>query len=117
MTLHLEQPWILILALLVFVTVLVVSRGQIVRGVTGVLRSVALLLLAFAASSPNLETARAGLVILTDVSDSASAAPQTLSGIPASVRLEFAGQAGVAGTPRDALETSQTDIGNALQVA
>ena len=117
MILHLEQPWILILALLVFVTVLVVSRAQIVRGVTGVLRSVALLLLAFAASSPNLETARAGLVILTDVSDSASAAPQTLSGIPASVRLEFAGQAGVAGTPRDALETSQTDIGNALQVA
>jgi Ca-activated chloride channel homolog len=117
MILHLEQPWILILAVVIFVAALIVSRAQIVRGVTGVLRSVALLVLAFAASSPNLETARAGLVILTDVSDSASPAPQALAQIPASSRLEFAGQAGVAGTPRDALETSQTDVGNALQVA
>jgi Ca-activated chloride channel homolog len=117
MILHLEQPWILILAVVIFIAALIVSRAQIVRGVTGVLRSVALLVLAFAASSPNLETARAGLVILTDVSDSANAAPQALARVPASARLEFAGQAGLDGTPRDALEPSQTDIGNALQVA
>jgi Ca-activated chloride channel homolog len=117
MSFHLEQGWVLILAVLVFVGALVVSRGQIVRGVTGVLRSVGLLVLALAASGPNLETARVGLVILTDVSDSVGIAPQTLANLPASTRLEFAGQAGLAGTPRDALETSQTDIGNALQVA
>ncbi len=117
MTLRLEQPLILILAVLVFVLLLVVSRGQVVRGTARVLRVVALLMLSLAASIPNLETARSGLVILTDVSDSAAAAPQALGRVPASARLEFAGQAGVAGTPRDALETGQTDIGNALQVS
>lgn len=117
MNLTFEQPWIVGLTVIGLVLALVLSRGRVVSSAIARWRVLALVLLGLAAASPNLERAQPGLVILTDVSDSASAAPAGLSTLSAARRLEFAGRTGEAGTDRAALETDRTDLRNALQVA
>ena len=113
MNLGVESPIILLLTLLALAAALWFSRGQILRQPIPLLRTVALLLLALAVANPLLEQRRAGLVILEDVSDSAS--PAQIPNLSAKARLSFAGQAGTA--PRDTLEPTQTDIAAALQTA
>jgi Ca-activated chloride channel homolog len=112
----LEVPALAIVAGVVFIVTLVVSRGGIVRGVVPALRVASLLLLALALSNPSLSSERPGLVIVEDVSDSASSLTG-LDAVRAKVRLPFAGLAGAPGTPRDALRPSETGIASALQVA
>ena len=116
MSLTLETPIIAWLALAGLIVALVVSRGRLLNGVTQALRVVGLLLLALAASSPNLTTTRPGTGLLEDVSDSASSATE-LDALSVKLRLPFAGLTGASGTDRSALEPSDTNIAAALQIA
>ncbi len=117
MNLALENPIIAGLAGAALVAALILSRGRIVTRLAPALRVVALMLLALAMAGPDLQRSQPGLVTLTDVSDSVIAAPRALERVPAARRLEFAGRVGEAGTERSALEPTQTDLRNALQVA
>jgi uncharacterized membrane protein len=109
-------PWIAWGVLLVFVAALVVSKGRVLRGVPNALRTLALLTLGLAVAAPGLTTERPGLVVLEDVSDSASSA-RALDTVRAKTRLPFAGLTGQAGTDRGALQPSDTNIAAAFQVA
>ncbi len=112
----LEFPVIAILSGVALVAALVLSRGAIVRSLVPGLRVLSLTLLALALSNPSLSSARPGLVVLEDVSDSASSLPG-LDAVRAKARLPFAGLAGAPGTGRDALQPGDTGIASALQVA
>jgi Ca-activated chloride channel homolog len=116
MILSLEFPVVAILAVVALIVALIVSRGGVVRGVVPALRTVSLLVLALALANPALSSQRPGLVILEDVSDSASSV-NGLEAVSAKARLPFAGLAGAPGTARSALKPSETSIASALQVA
>jgi Ca-activated chloride channel homolog len=116
MTFSLEFPVVAMLAVVAFIAALVASRGGVVRGVVPALRVAALLVLALAVANPNLSSQRPGLVILEDVSDSASRL-DGLDAVRVKARLPFAGLAGASGTERGALRPSETSIASALQVA
>jgi Ca-activated chloride channel homolog len=81
------------------------------------LRTFSLVSLALAVAGFGLERREPGLVILSDVSDSTGGANEDLSSLRALQQLEFAGQAGVSGTDRTALEPFETDVAAALEVA
>jgi Ca-activated chloride channel homolog len=112
-----DQPWFAILAGVILLAALIVSRGKILRAWIPALRTLALVSLALAVAGFGLERREPGLVVLSDVSDSTGGATENLSGLNALQRLEFAGQAGVAGTDRTVLEPFETDIAAALEVA
>ncbi len=116
MNLSFELPWLLWTLLAALVAALIVSRGRILRTVPTLLRTLALVALGLAVAEPQLTTARPGLVVLEDVSDSASSAPG-LEGVRAKTRLPFAGLTGASGTPASALQSIDTNIGAAFQVA
>jgi len=116
MSLTLETPLIAWLALAGLIVALIVSKGRLLNSVTKALRVAGLLLLALAASNPNLTSTRPGTVLLEDVSDSASSASE-LGKLAVKLRLPFAGLTGSSGTDRLALEPSDTNIAAALQIA
>jgi Ca-activated chloride channel homolog len=114
-----DQPWFAILAGVILLVALILSRGRIFMAWIPALRTLALVSLALAVAGFGLERREAGLVILSDVSDSTGGANsnETLSGLSALQHLEFAGQAGLTGTDRNALEPFETDLAAALEVA
>jgi Ca-activated chloride channel homolog len=112
-----DQPWFAILAGVILLAALILSRGRILMAWIPALRTLALVSLALAVAGFGLERREPGLVILSDVSDSTGGASENLSGLRALQQLEFAGQAGVAGTDRTALEPFETDVAAALEVA
>ena len=116
MSLTLETPLIAWLALAGLIVALIVSKGRLLNSVTKALRVAGLLLLALAASNPNLTSTRPGTVLLEDVSDSASSVSD-LDKLAVKQRLPFAGLTGSSGTDRLALEPSDTNIAAALQIA
>ena len=116
MSLTLEIPLIAWLALAGLIVALIVSKGRLLNSVTKALRVAGLLLLALAASNPNLTSTRPGTVLLEDVSDSASSVSD-LDKLAVKQRLPFAGLTGSSGTDRLALEPSDTNIAAALQIA
>ena len=116
MSLTLETPLIAWLALAGLIVALIVSKGRLLNSVTKALRVAGLLLLALAASNPNLTSTRPGTVLLEDVSDSASSASD-LDKLAVKQRLPFAGLTGSSSMDRLALEPSDTNIAAALQIA
>jgi Ca-activated chloride channel homolog len=112
-----DQPWFAILAGVILLAALILSRGRIFMAWIPALRTLALVSLAFAVAGFGLERREPGLVILSDVSDSTGGANEDFSSLTALQRLEFAGQAGVSGTDRTALEPFETDVAAALEVA
>jgi Ca-activated chloride channel homolog len=116
-----DQPWFAILAGLILLIALILSRGRIFTAWIPALRTLALVSLALAVAGFGLERREPGLVVLADVSDSTGGASnesdRNLSDLKALQHLEFAGQAGMAGTDRTALEPFETDIAAALEVA
>jgi Ca-activated chloride channel homolog len=117
MNVSLDQPWFAILAGVILLAALILSRGQIFMAWIPALRTLALISLALAVAGFGLERREPGLVVLSDVSDSTGGANEDLSNLTALQQLEFAGQAGVAGTDRTALEPFETDVAAALEVA
>ena len=117
MNVSFDQPWFAILAGLILLAALILSQGRIFMAWIPTLRTLALVSLALAVAGFGLERREPGLVVLSDVSDSTGGATQNLSGLRALQQLEFAGQAGVAGTDRTALEPFETDVAAALEVA
>ena len=93
MSLTLETPLIAWLALAGLIVALIVSKGRLLNSVTKALRVAGLLLLALAASNPNLTSTRPGTVLLEDVSDSASSVSD-LDKLAVKQRLPFAGLTG-----------------------
>jgi Ca-activated chloride channel homolog len=112
-----DQPWFAILAGIILLAALILSRGRILMAWIPALRTLALVFLALAVAGLGLERREPGLVILSDVSDSTGGANEDFSSLRALQQLEFAGQAGVTGTDRTALEPFETDIAAALEVA
>jgi Ca-activated chloride channel homolog len=112
-----DQPWLAILAGIILLAALILSRGRILMAWIPALRTLALVSLALAVAGFGLERREPGLVILSDVSDSTGGANEDFPGLTALQRLEFAGQAGVVGTDRTALEPFETDVAAALEVA
>jgi hypothetical protein len=112
-----EQWWLLVLVVAALLLALVASRGRVFASVVTALRTLALVLLGLAAAGPLLAIGQPGLVVLADVSDSASALPPGLGRLPAKANLQFAGRVALAGSEVSALQTDQSDIAAALQVA
>jgi Ca-activated chloride channel homolog len=112
-----DQLWFAILAGVILLTALILSRGRILMAWIPALRTLALVSLALAVAGFGLERREPGLVILSDVSDSTGGANEDFSSLRALQQLEFAGQAGVTGTDRTALEPFETDVAAALEVA
>ncbi len=117
MNVSFDQPWFAILAGLILLATLILSRGRIFMAWIPALRTLALVSLALAVAGFGLERREPGLVILSDVSDSTGGASENLSGLNSLQQIEFAGQAGAAGTDRTALEPFETDVAAALEVA
>ena len=117
MNVSFDQPWFAILAGVILLAALILSRGRIFMAWIPTLRTLALVSLALAVAGFGLERREPGLVILSDVSDSTGGANEDFSALRTLQQLEFAGQAGVTGTDRTALEPFETDIAAALEVA